>query len=137
LIIQTHRNRPGLALVGHRADEVLGLENLANRHRNGLQWDVVEFGKPTLADLLAAASLLQIDDDVGIVGFKVGRWVVEAYVSVLTDAQKGNIDILFLDQGIETYNFCIQVLCIAVYCMERSKVLHLFYKSSLQVVAKA
>ena len=53
---------------------------------------VLEGRKPAFADLLAAAGLVERDDEVGLGGLEVGRRIVERQVRVLADADEGDVD---------------------------------------------
>ena len=48
--------------------------------------------KPSFAHLLAAASFVEIDDEIGIFGIEIGWRIVEGEMTVLADADKRNID---------------------------------------------
>ena len=86
----------GLNGVRNAGNDLLALHDLVGGHRNGLLRHVVEGGEPALAHLLAAASVVEIDDDVGFTGVEVGGRVVEGDVTVFTDADEADVDRLLL-----------------------------------------
>ena len=85
-------NRLGFALVGHRANNRSALHDLPHAHRDRLLRHIVERREPTFAQLLAAAGVVELDDQVGFFGFEIGRRIVEREVAIFADADKGNVD---------------------------------------------
>ena len=89
----------GLAFIRNRVDDAAALENLADGHGDGLFGHVVERGEPSFAELLVAADIVKIDDDVGLFRVEIRRRVVEGDMAVLTDADEADIDDFFLQMG--------------------------------------
>ena len=58
-----HRRR--FAFIGDRANNRLRLQNLADRHRDGLRWHLVKSSKPAFAYLLKPTRLIQFNDNIG------------------------------------------------------------------------
>ena len=85
-------NRRGLARVRHDAEDRARLQNLAHRHRDRLRRHLVDRGEPAFAHLLAPARLVQLHDEVRALGDEVRRRIVEREMSVLADADKGDVD---------------------------------------------
>lgn len=82
----------GFAGVGDGADDGGALHDLADAHGDGLAGHVVEGGEPAFAQLLAAAGVVELDDEVGFFGLEVGGRVVEGEVAVFADADEGDVD---------------------------------------------
>ncbi len=53
-------------------------------------------GKPSFVYLLLTASLIEVDNQIGILDVEIGRRIVESQVCVLTDSGKRQIDRLAL-----------------------------------------
>ena len=51
-----------------------------------------EIRKPSFTDLLLAAGFVELDDDVGFLGFEVGGRIVEGEVAVFADTDEGDVD---------------------------------------------
>ena len=96
---ETVFDRFGLARIGDDADDFARGENLADRNRNGMRRHVVQGFEPPFAHLLPPARLVQLHDDERLVGFEIGRRVVECEMSVFTDADERAIDWRFSDRG--------------------------------------
>lgn len=107
--VEGHFHRRGFSLVGYRADDQGGLENMPNAHGYRLGGHLVETLEPTFADLLKSAFLVQIDDDIGRFGFEIGGGIVKGYVSVLPDSDKGDVDRLFPNPLGESGKFCLEI----------------------------
>ncbi len=85
-----HRLR--LALIGNNHEYLLGLENLAWRHRDSALRHLRNVGKPGLAYLLPARGFVEVHDEIRIFSGKVGGRIVEGDVPVFPDAEKCNVD---------------------------------------------
>src|SRR5437870_2959445 len=81
-----------LPLIRNRADNCAGFYDLLDRHRYGLLRDILKRRKPSFAKLLSAAGVVEIDDDVRLVGLKIGRRIVESEMPVFADANKRDLD---------------------------------------------
>ena len=81
-----------LAQVRHDAQDVSRLENLSDRHRNRARRHIVDRIEPAFADLLAAAGVVEIDDEIRLARVEVGRRIVEGEVAVLADADERDVD---------------------------------------------
>jgi len=95
--LQTVSHGGSLSLIGDHAEHVAGFEYLLNRHRNGLHRHGFDRLKPTFAHLLTAASLVEIHNQVRLFSLKVGRRIIESQVPVLTDPDKGCINLVLGD----------------------------------------
>src|ERR1700730_18516375 len=92
LSFNAHLNGFRLAFVGNNHDQFFGLENLARRHRERARWNLRDVSKPAFADLLAAAGLVEVHDQVRIFSSEISWRIVEGDVPVLSNSQKCNID---------------------------------------------
>ena len=90
--LQAVPNRARLPLVGHDAEDLLRLQDLAHRHRNRPLGHLFDPREPALAHLLPAAGLVEANHEVGLFGLEVGRRIVERQVAVLADAHEGHVD---------------------------------------------
>src|SRR5215467_5803526 len=92
LHLKTALHGPSLALPRCDAQDVLRLQNLLHRHRDSLCRHLLEIIEPTLSYLLLAARFSKAHDDIGLIGFKICRRLIEGQVSILADAGEGQID---------------------------------------------
>ena len=92
LAFDARLDRLRLARVGHHADDLARLQNLAHRHRDGLRRDVRDRAEPAFADLLPAARVVERDDEVRLLGVEIGRGIVERQVAVFADPDKRDVD---------------------------------------------
>src|SRR5882724_3962196 len=85
-----HRLR--LSRIRYDRENLLGLKNLLHRHRERLLWHLRDISEPCLAHLLATAGLVQVDDQVWLLGLKIRGGIVEGDMAVLPNSEKFNID---------------------------------------------
>src|SRR5437660_5619596 len=81
-----------LTLAGNHGENFFRLEYLLRRHRKSLLRNLGDFGEPRLADLLLAARLVKIDDDIRFFGVEICRGIVKCDMPVLPDAEKGDVE---------------------------------------------
>ena len=62
-----------------------------------MSWNFSNALEPTLADLLLAARVIEVDDKVRLFSFEVCWWVIEREVPVFTYTDKSNIDCVLRD----------------------------------------
>src|SRR4029453_3861354 len=77
-----------LPSFGHNTNYVSRLENLLNRHRDCPLRYFIKNAKPSLADLLIPATVIEFDDQVRFLCLKVRGRIVECEMSVLTNADE-------------------------------------------------
>src|SRR5271165_2641522 len=92
LSLKAGLHRLCLALVGNYRENLAGLENLARRHRERAFRYLRNIRKPRFPNLLAAARLIQVDDNVWVLDNKISGWIVERDVPIFSNTQKSNID---------------------------------------------
>ena len=97
-------NGLGFARVGNDAEDLLGFEDLLDGHGDGLLGNLVEIAEPAFADLLLAAGVIEIDDDVRIGDLEIGGRIVEGEMAIFADAGEGNIDGRAGDGGVDAAN---------------------------------
>ena len=78
--------------MGHGGDDVLALHDLVHGHGDGLLRHIVDGGEPALANLLVAASGIQVHDQVGDLGVEVSGRIVEGDVRIAANADQAHID---------------------------------------------
>src|SRR6185312_5660402 len=81
-----------LTAIRHRANDLSRCQDLPDGHRYGPPRYRFECVKPSFGQLLTSAILIQPDDDKRLVGFEIGRRVVETQMAVLADADQRHID---------------------------------------------
>src|SRR5579859_6398698 len=81
-----------LALVGYDGENFVGLENLARGHGEGSGRHLRNVGEPGFANLLLAAGVIEIYDDVGAVGGEISGRIVEGDVPILSNPKEGDVD---------------------------------------------
>src|SRR5690606_31424348 len=130
-------HRLGLAGVRYRQHQPLAGHDLVNRHRDGAHRYGVEVLEPSLAQLLTAARLVELDEDVGIGGFEIRRWVVEGEMAVLADAGKADMDVARPDRAVQPLALCCGVGRITGNHLELPDAADLVEEALLQVAAEA
>src|SRR5438876_11097459 len=85
-------HRRCFALVGHRADDGARFHDLLNGHRDRLPGHIFKSGKPSFAELLFAAGVVEVDDDVRFFGLKISGRIVEGEMPILTNADESDLD---------------------------------------------
>jgi hypothetical protein len=86
------------SLIWDSADNLAAAHDLADGHRNSPGWDGFQIGEPTFAHLLAAASLVQVYNDIRVLNLKIGWRVIERQVPVFADADQRQVDRILLQQ---------------------------------------
>ena len=82
----------GFARFGDYSDDLIGFQDLANGHGDGLAGNFGKIAEPGFADLLAATGFVEIDEEIGLFGLEIGGRVVEGEMAVFTDAGEGEVD---------------------------------------------
>src|ERR1043166_9246332 len=85
-------NSLGFPLVWNDAEHICGLKNLADRHGDCRTRNFLQTVEPSLTNLLPSTSLIELNDNVRLLRFKIGRRIVECQMAVLTDPDKRDID---------------------------------------------
>lgn len=101
--------RLGFAHVRNGSKYVLRFKDLANAHRNGLPWHVIECGEPSFPKLLAAAVFVQRDDEIRSLGLEICGWVIESEVAIFTYAGEREVNGIALDLTVEFRNHLLRV----------------------------
>ena len=83
--IETSFDSGGFASVRNDGENLLGSQNLAHGHGDGLLGNSVEILEPAFADLLEATRVVQGDDDVGFFRIEIGGRIVERDVPIFAD----------------------------------------------------
>src|SRR6476646_7453888 len=107
-----------LSSIRNNTKQLASLQNLLNGHRNGLTRNRLEVPKPSFTDLLSAARLIEIDHEIRLLGFKVGRRIIKSQMAIFTKAQERGINSLLRDQFAHTTTFPGEVRSLAVDKME-------------------
>src|SRR5260370_32864640 len=81
-----------LTLPGNHGENLFRLKNLFRRHRKGLLRNLGDICEPGFADLLLAARLVEIDDDVRFFGLEICRRIVERNMPILPDAEERDVN---------------------------------------------
>src|SRR5690606_34551715 len=118
----TYRLR--LARVGDRSDQGGGREDEVHRHADRPAGDGSQAGEPALAELLPAAALIEIDDQVGLPGDHVGGRIVEGEVPILADTEQQHIDRTGADERTQAAAFGGRIGGIAADAVEGAQVAH-------------
>src|SRR2546423_775146 len=105
LCFKTISDRLRFSPVRDDTQDMARLENLADRHRDGSARNFFETAKPSFADLLKPASLIEFDDQIRLFGFKVGRGIIEREVAVFSDADECCINRVSRDDLSQTAGF--------------------------------
>src|SRR5205809_8143971 len=90
--IETQLDRWSFPRVRHDANNFFCLQNLSYRHGDGSSRDFRSICEPALSYLLAQASFIQFDDEVGLLRLEIRRRIIKRQMPVLSDADEGNID---------------------------------------------
>ena len=102
----------------HDSENLFRFENLIHGHGDGVPGDNVNIGEPSFADLLLAAGLIEIHDNVGLFGAEIGWRIVEGQVTVFTDSDEGDIDRGSADGSIGAADYFDRIL-LAIQKMTR------------------
>src|SRR5437773_9188742 len=89
--IETQLDRWSFARVRNDANNLLCFQDLSYRHGDGLPRDFRNTCKPALSDLLAQASFIEFDDEVGLFCLEIRRRIVKRQMPVLSDADESNV----------------------------------------------
>src|SRR5215469_11204064 len=95
--VKTFLDRLRFACVGNNTENFLGFENLGTGHRDGATGHLLQALEPALAQLLTPASIIEIDHQERFRGSKIGWRIVEGQVSILPDADEGDVNRSFAD----------------------------------------
>src|SRR5579872_3196666 len=90
--LETSLDRWRFSRVRNHRNDCSRFQNLANRHGNGLLRDGCDIREPAFAYLLAAAGLIEIHDDVGIIRVEIRRRIVKSEMAVFADACKRHVN---------------------------------------------
>ena len=123
------------AFIRDGANNCLRLQNLADRHREGLRRHLVKARKPAFAYLLKPTRLIQCDDNIGRVGFKVGRRIVESEVPVFADADECHVNRVLRDNLVKPFAFGLRIVGFTVEEMHCPR-MHDIHKPLLQILAE-
>lgn len=82
----------GLAGIRRNTNDFFGPQDLTDGHGDRALGNFGEILEPSFTDLLLPTSLVKVDDEVRVFGLKVGGWIVEGEMPILTDPDEGNID---------------------------------------------
>src|SRR5438876_40843 len=74
--------------LGNDCKDFLRLQDLAHGHGNRPLGNVREVREPGLSHLLAAAGLIQVNDEIGFFGLEIRRRVIERQMAILADSDK-------------------------------------------------
>src|SRR5438477_555981 len=75
--IETQLDRWSFARVRNDANNLLCFQDLSYRHGDGLPRDFRNTCKPALSDLLAQASVIELDDEVRLFCLEIRRRIVK------------------------------------------------------------
>ena len=114
LQLQAVSNGPGFSPIRDHAEHLPGFEDLFNGHGDGLYWHVTDSLKPTFADLLAAARLVEFHNEIRFLRVEVGWRIVKSEVTVLPDANESCINGLARNQLADSPAFSRRIRSIAV-----------------------
>src|ERR1700722_2293114 len=84
--------RAGLLRAGNDGDDFTALQDLFYGHRDGARRNFGNGSEPAFVDLLSAAGLVELDDQVRVFGLEVGWGVVERQVAVFADSDECDVD---------------------------------------------
>ena len=90
--IKTRLHRSCLSRVGDDAQDLLCFQDLADAHGNGAMGNVCEGREPSFPKLLAAASIVKLNDNIWLLRFEIRWWIVESEMTVLPDSDESQID---------------------------------------------
>ena len=89
---ETCLDRLCFAQFGRDAENFFGFEKLPNRNRNRSSRNLAQTAEPAFADLLAAAGLVEIDDEIRRLCLKISGRIVESQMPIFADADKRNLN---------------------------------------------
>jgi len=101
----------GLSCMRDHANNLVRLQQLSNAYAHCLSWNVVQLRKPTLADLLPPASLVQSNDKIRHFCLEVSRRIVERQVPIFANATEREIDGSFCYRTSDLSCHMIRVTC--------------------------
>src|SRR3954451_10637020 len=126
-----------LALIGHGEDHHVARQDAPDRHRDRFGRHIVEGGEPALAELLAAAALIQRDNLVGHRRVEVSRRIVEGEMAVLADAGEHHVDRMGIEHGVDTLDLTLEVRRVALDEVESAELRKAPGEALLQIAPEA
>src|SRR6266550_2264415 len=92
LSLETALDRQSFPHVRHDTNNFLRLQNLTHRHGDGAARDFRNICEPSLANLLATAGFIELDDEIWIRRLEIRRRIVEREMTILPDTDKSDIN---------------------------------------------
>src|SRR5260370_16675580 len=91
--LETKLNRGSLPRVRHDANNFFRIQNLTHRHGNGSPGNFRNIGEPSLANLLATADFVKVDDQISGFRLEVRGRLVNSQVAILPPTPTTNLNL--------------------------------------------
>src|ERR1700694_825713 len=90
--LETQLDRQSFPLARYDANNFIRLQNLTHRHGDGSPGNFRNIREPSLANLLATAGFIKVDDEIRCLCLEIRRRIVERQMTILPDTDKSDIN---------------------------------------------